>query len=107
MNLKAAALGLTALSLIACETESVNPRSIDGQVYKNSAVGLTITFPIDWVITPDQKFGSVTADIVALGLPVQDFTPNMNVIIVPHSGPAEMTDVLATLKPQLEAHYAD
>jgi hypothetical protein len=100
---------LFSLALTACGTDSENPRSISGGVYANSAIGLKIAFPATWQIKTDQSFGNVSADIVAYGPTVGNFTPNVNVIFTSRSGsePTRTSEILASIKPQLQARFAD
>ncbi|MDB5048988.1 MAG: hypothetical protein JWO30_2059 [Fibrobacteres bacterium] len=108
MGIKQSIMGLAVLVFTACGTDSgEDARSIVGGVYKNNSIGLTISFPSSWQIRKDQTFGSTTADIVAVAPPINNFSPNMSVIIEAHSGSVKMSEILASIKIQIDSHVAD
>jgi hypothetical protein len=116
MKMKASLPGLSAfmalaafasLALTACGTDAENPRTVSGGAYSNTDIGLEITFPSAWQILTDQKFGAVSADVAAYGPAVGIFSPNVNVIFASHSGTTVLSEMLASIKPQLQARFAD
>lgn len=108
MTIKAIALASLALLFAACGVDDPEPTGIvDSRDYYNKAIGLSMRFPSGWVIKHNQEFGEFTADIVASSLPSNGFSPNMNVIIIAHSGSTEMPDIISQVKAQLEANFQD
>lgn len=92
----------TSLLLIGCMTDSSEPtRTISKGKYTNNSIGLTITFPDTWLIKADQVFLDTKLDIVALGAPINNFSPNLNVIFSNHSGPTSMAEIIPSLHSQL------
>jgi hypothetical protein len=107
MNLKAIALGSLGLLFLACGTDSDEEiRFIKGGDYTNKAIGLTITFPPAWVIKTDQKFGDVKVDMIATGLPIKEFKPNLSVIFGAHAGPT-LVEAFPTFQSELASRIPD
>lgn len=97
-----------SLWLFACNTSDVpDPRSIGNGKYDNKAIGLSLKFPSGWAFATDQKVGNATADLVATGLPVNNFMPNVNVIFSDHKGSDDLSSALPELKAQLISAFPD
>src|SRR4051812_23168006 len=109
MNFRISILAIIAwVVFTGCNTEpSVPDRTIISNKYENTAIGLRITFPKAWAIKTDQVFGSTKVDILAVGLPINAFAPNLSVIIEPHSGPTTMAEILPGIKASLTSQVAD
>lgn len=99
---------LCLILLAGCGTDAEDsPRTISGGQYDNTAIGLSMTFPSSWQITPDYAFGNGKADILALSPPVGGFSPNVSVILGVHSGPSTMAEIIPPLKSELEKSLSD
>jgi hypothetical protein len=89
-------------------TDSEQPtKTIAGGKYSNNSIGLSITFPTNWQIKPDQVFLETKLDIVALGAPINGFSPNLNVVIENHSGPTSMAEIIPSIHTQLTQRILD
>jgi hypothetical protein len=98
----------TSMILVGCMTDSDQPtRTISAGKYVNNSIGLTITFPSTWQIKPDQVILDTKLDIVALGAPINSFSPNLNVVIESHSGPTSMAVIIPSIFSQLAQRTPD
>ncbi len=100
---------ILSLFLFNCVDNSIDSRSIQNNKYTNSAIGLSLQFPSNWQLKLDQKYGTVNVDLVALGPASQNFSPNVNIIIEPHTGSAviDWRSTLDSEKVQLQSQILD
>ncbi len=99
---------LSAVFLSGCLSgPEDDSRSITNNLYRHNGIGVSIQLPASWEILLDQKFGEVKADMVGMAPVGSGITPNVNLIYRHHTGSSDMPSILAELKPQLEAAYAD
>jgi len=92
---------------MGCTESDLDPRSIKNGAYSNSAFGLSMTFPPVWQFRTDQKYGDVVPDLVAIGPPIANFSPNVNIIAGAHSSSADWATELPQIKTQILAQITD
>ncbi len=104
------AFSFTAFSLLlsACNTSDVpDPRSIGNGKYDNKNIGLSLKFPSGWIFATDKKIDNTTADLVATGLPVNNYVPTVSVIFNDHKGSDDIADKIPEIKAKLILAYPD
>ena len=92
----------------SCMTETPSEsRSISGNKYTNSDISLSMQFPANWNLKLDQKFGAIDINLVALGVAVSNFSPNVTVILNPHTGSNDWNKIQETVAVQIKAGIKD
>lgn len=96
------------LMFAGCTTEdNFVERTVQSNVYSNTSIGLSITFPQNWLLKSDEVYGKYTFDIFGFGAPIDNFSPNVSVLIQAHSGATAMEEILPNLLPSLQKSLPD
>jgi len=94
--------------LAGCNLSDVpDPRSILNNKYDNKTIGLSLQFPSGWVLKTDQLVGTTRVDLLAVSVPVNGITPNVNVIFSAHAGTTDLYVILPQIRNQLVAAFPD
>lgn len=101
-------LVLSVFLFTGCISDPDDPdRILTSSHYTNKAIGFDFAFPTTWQAKLDQSFGNVKTDVVVVAAPRNNFSPNLNVIITPHSGPTAMQDILPMLENAVKSQTVD
>jgi hypothetical protein len=99
---------ISTMLIVSCSSDDEeNPRSISNNKYINTSIGVSLQFPTTWTLKVDQMHGKTLMELVAVGTPVDGYSPNISVVIESHSGSSNLNEVLPAFKAVLLSSAPD